>query len=206
MAKLNTIEMPEEQAKKLWKEYNEVIKKRKEKYLKDLKACYYQLSKGKKLIDIYAIMSKTKLDVNGEPRLAIARADWKEVFFNKRDTGTGVFSDQTKMHWDDTQKGEVGFPSQTFPNWKRKKDKDGNATSDIWRERISAGVPLIPAKFLPEGSLENYYILWEIKDWKEFIPPARDPFLLKRLTNNLFAVLAAWDITALERSIIAGKQ
>ncbi|KKL76663.1 hypothetical protein LCGC14_2042670 [marine sediment metagenome] len=56
---------------------------------------------------------------------------------------------------------------------------------------------------MPEGDLKNYYILWEVKLW-EILPEVKDPFLLKRISQNMFVILGAWDITELERAIIEG--
>jgi len=43
----------------------------------------------------------------------------------------------------------------------------------------------------------------EVEKWKPL--PPKDPILLKRLTPNLFGVLATWDLTNLERAIIRGR-
>lgn len=81
----------------------------------------------------------------------------------------------------------------------------------IKNKLIKTKVPVVPAQFLPRGKLDNYYILWEVEDWenipprKDPIPPRKDPILLKRISNNLFAVLAVWKLTKLEQSIIRGR-
>ena len=85
LQELPKITLPEEQAKKEWKKYCDVLKVRKEKYLKIMKDAHYQMSKGKELIDIYKIMKEVGLNENNQPRLAIARADLKLVYFQKRD-------------------------------------------------------------------------------------------------------------------------
>jgi hypothetical protein len=63
-------------------------------------------------------------------------------------------------------------------------------------------VPKIPASLRPKGDLNKYYILWEVEKWQA-VP--KDPYLLKRLTKNMFVILAGWDLTELERSVIAGR-
>ena len=45
------IKMPKEAAKEEWKKYNELLKKRKDKYLSDMKKAMYHLKEGKELID-----------------------------------------------------------------------------------------------------------------------------------------------------------
>jgi hypothetical protein len=69
---------------------------------------------------------------------------------------------------------------------------------------VETNVPVVPARLLkPLGeNLERFYILWEVKHWKA--APERDPTLLKRITDNMFAVFAVWNIIDLERSIVKG--
>ena len=57
---------------------------------------------------------------------------------------------------------------------------------------------------MPDGDLSGYYILWEVRDWKD-LPETKDPLLLKRITENLFVILGAWELTDLEQSIISGR-
>src|SRR5207253_8584714 len=62
-----------------------------------------------------------------------------------------------------------------------------------------AMVPIIPPHLRPADALSNYYILSEAH-WSP--EPPRDPFLLKRIDGFLFAVLAAWDLTEIERAVL----
>lgn len=66
----------------------------------------------------------------------------------------------------------------------------------------SALVPLVPAPIRPRGALDGYRILFEPK-W-EPVPPV-DPMLLKHLHGALYVVLAHWDLTPLERAVLAGR-
>lgn len=44
------------------------------------------------------------------------------------------------------------------------------------------------------------FILWEVDRW---IPePPRDPFLLKHIGAGLYAILAAWELTEIERAVM----
>jgi len=195
-----TITIPKEQAKSLYQDYLEVVKTRKEKYLKELKQVYYHLSKGKKVLDIYEVFKKSGVNKDGEPKLAIALANEKRVEFEKRELGSGRFITGTGKFW-------VELPTGTFPKWKRKWSTDnwqGKRRLQVVRPRISTKVPVVPAHLLPEGSLENYYILWEVSDWKP-MPVYKDPFLLKRINANAFVVLAEWDLTKVEQAIIRGR-
>ncbi len=211
---IQKIQMPKEKAKLEWKLYNDLIKKRHDKYLDDMKKCMYQLSKGRELIDIYKIMEKAGVSKEYQPKLAISRADWKEVFFHKKDSGRGFFSG-VKKSWYAKSEGDIDLPPETFIQWIRGTDdvnlKDGtvgklvkNQEWSIPHSQIKTKVPIIPAQLMPDGKLEDYYILWEVDKWEE-LPKQDDPILLKRITENLFVILGCWDLTDLEQSIISGR-
>jgi len=174
----------------------------------------YQLSQGKALIDINKVMEKAGVTKNYEPKLAIGKADWKEAHFHKKDSGRGFFSGSSK-NWFTKSDGDIDLPPETFVQWLRGKQeinlKDGTvgkidnaAEWAIPKAQIKTKVPIIPAQLMPEGKLSEYYILWEVDNWEE-LPKQDDPLLLKRITENLFVILGAWDVTALEQSIISGR-
>lgn len=70
-----------------------------------------------------------------------------------------------------------------------------------WR-RGEAVVPLVPLHLRPKHHLRNYWILWEA-DWKA-IP--HDPLLLRKLSGDLWLVLAAWDLTPVERAALENRR
>jgi len=191
------IKMPKEQAKEEWKKYVDVLKKRKEGYLKVMKQAMYQMKEGRELLDVYKVIKNAGLNENDEPKLVIARADLRNVRFEKQDEGAGMF------YMNSSSRDDVRLPQNSFKiHWKR---EDGEK-EDSWRienKRIQTKVPIVPIELLPEGDLSNYYILWETSDW-EVLPETKDPILLRRISENLFAILGTWDLTELEQSIIAG--
>jgi hypothetical protein len=201
LKEIHKIKMPKEQAKEEWKKYCEVLKKRKEKFLKIMKDAHFQMKEGRELIDIYKVMKQTGLNENNQPRLAIARADLKQVYFIKQDEGTGFFSAE-RSRWNG-QKDDVILPQNTFKtHWKRK-EGESESSWNIEHKELRTKVPIIPIEILPEGALSNYYVLWETNEWEE-LPETKDPLLLKRISENLFAILGSWDLTELEQSIISG--
>ncbi|MCK5293670.1 MAG: hypothetical protein KAJ49_03385 [Arcobacteraceae bacterium] len=190
--------IPKEQAKEEWKKYVQVLKKRKDNYLQVMKKAMYQMKEGRELLDIYKVMKQAGLNENNEPKLAIARADLQEVYFEKRDTGTGIFGTGQEYNSISWNKDKVSLPDNTFDiHWERKGEWS------IEKKIIKTKVPNVPIELLPEGDLSGYYILWETDEWKE-LPETKDPILLKRISENLFAILGTWDLTELEQSIIAG--
>ena len=192
--------IPKEKALKAWKEYLELLKNRDDEGAKVLKEAYYHASKGRKIIDIYQAMQNAGVNKDGWPQLAICRADGKEGMFRRRAKGAGLFHHEHLRRWDTGTRFSVLLPEGCFMDlpvdeWNREKDQR------------YATIPTIPAKYYPKGKLEKYYILWEVEEWyeKSQIPvPPIDPFLLKRLSPNLFVVLAEWDLTPLERAVIKG--
>ncbi len=195
MKGLKTITMAKEKAKKEWKTYSELLKKRKEKYLKEMKTAYWHLSKGRKIIDAYEVFKTTGISEKKEPRLAIAPADATKIYFKKWREGDGRFTTDERGNRNNSQ---VYLPEKTFPKWPY-------ARGSRWQlkdELITTTVPIIPAQLLPNGKLSRYYLLWEVEDWQS---APKDPILLKRLSRNLFTVLATWNLTKLERAVVMGR-
>ena len=199
-----TIKIDEEKAKEIYKDYLEIVKTRKEKYLKQLKQIYYHLSKGHQVLDIYEVFKESGVNKDGEPKLAICRADYRDCFFSKLPLGSGFFA---KYHstYRTSNKGAVILPSNTFPEWKTipEPNEFNKDREVIERQSLKTKVPICPAHLLPKGKLDNYYILWEVSEWNE-VPVVKDPFLLKRVNSNAFIVLAEWDLTSVEQAVIRG--
>lgn len=198
--------IPEDEAKEEWKKYNALLKTRSDRHLKIMKDSFYHAKEGRALINIFEVMKKAGLNEKNEPTLAISRADIHQVIFKKRDTGSGTF--EMEEGWN--RKGfntDVELPQEVFNvQWPRETKSDGS--QDRWRidkERIKAKVPIIPAELMPEGDLKNFYVLWEVQEWSE-LPEPKDPFLLKRISQNMFVILGAWDLTELEIAIMDGMK
>jgi hypothetical protein len=64
-------------------------------------------------------------------------------------------------------------------------------------------VPIVPPQLRPKHKIENYHTLWEVESWT-LVPP-RDPMLLRHLGGYLYAVLAVWDLTDLERAVLGTR-
>lgn len=205
LEKIHKIVMPKQQAKQEWKKYCDLLKQRQDKFLRIMKDSMYHAKKGRNLIDVYRAMKNAGLNEKSEPKLAICRADIRECIFERRDTGTGSFGIKATYGSID-YKDKIELPQNTFKiNWDRERGRDGKEISwSINKKLLKTKVPIIPIELMPEGKLENYYILWEVKSWEELPEAKKDPFLLKRISENLFAVLGAWEVTELEQAIIGG--
>jgi hypothetical protein len=153
----------------------------------EIERIYRQIAKGHQVISVEDAIRKAGVDELGRPKLAIMRADQKEVIC---DTG--------------------------YTDWVTFKNVYGSRAAEWcfripWRNRggpnrwqdSRALLPRIPPQFRPaHGDLSNYHLLWEA-DWTD-IP--RDPYLLKRLSKDAWVVLAAWDLTDVEVSVLRAQR
>jgi hypothetical protein len=65
---------------------------------------------------------------------------------------------------------------------------------------------MVPPDVMPARGcdLSKHFVLWEVENW-DAAPPI-DPILLRPIGGNLYAVVAQWDLTEVERMIIAGTR
>lgn len=62
-----------------------------------------------------------------------------------------------------------------------------------------AAMPLIHPSVRPKKLADDHYVLWEPETWTEARSlPDGDPYLLRRLYGDYFAVLASWELTETE--------
>jgi hypothetical protein len=193
MKGIKPIVIPRKIAREKWKEYIEASKVHGDAYIKELRGLYFHLKEDRKVIDIFEAFKFTGLNENNEPKLAIAKADSRYITFVKQTGKKGYFSEYRN-------KDNVLLPEGTF-NIEFPKHP-----TDRWsliNERIRTRVPIVPANKMPKkGKLGDYYIIWEVDKW-ENVP--KDPFLLKRISNNLFVIISSWQLTRLERALINGR-
>lgn len=183
-----------EAAKKLVDEYNATAKFR--SLLPEGKACLTtarQLKKGRRVIDLYRVFKTVSSDAKGRPALALANASWKWCYYRRE-------RDLAKFH------AENQSYSKTLKNCYRVPGTMMAGPVPISMQPAITGkavVPTIPPNLRPEGPLDQYHILFEAS-WED-VPT--DPILLKNIpgTNNLFVVLAHWDLTEIERAVLAGR-
>ena len=207
------LSLPQKQAEEEFNALKEAFKRnaklRKEAVNIDLYVALGHMSKhGKKIIEIWESFKKAGLNKDGDPRLAICRADGKRCYCLKVEDGSAVFSMKRLDRWSRVPRktyGDVKFPSKTF-QWQPKDPSRPIGTYNIKNQVVQCLVPIIPPKILikeVKARLKNYHILWEVEEWKP--TPPKDPILLKQLTPNLFGVLATWNLTPLERAVIRGR-
>lgn len=191
-------EVTQKEAAEQWKLYRDACKLNpKDAFSQDMKACYNQLKQGRKIIDMDETMKRGGLNMKGEPRLAVCRADALYCILYIKEDGTYRFTagqDRRKVYVDD-------FTTSIFPKLTSQQIKEKGG--DYWGLILRTVVPAIPPICKPKANLENYHVLWEVDEWK-IIPP-KDPYLLKRIHGNIFVVLAGWNLSELERAVMKGR-
>jgi hypothetical protein len=194
------ITMSKFQAREKYQEYRAALKTHNLPYLRELKDAYRQLSKGHGIIDAFKAFRLAGLNDDGEPRLALMPAHLTSAHFHKKEHG-GAYITTTEAQWSRVKHVMDFGPKFFCDKWATRKASWGGM--EIVRQHISCKVPIVPAHLLPKTALEKFHILWEVEKWNP--EPPKDPLLLRRLSVNVFAVVARWDLTELERSIINGR-
>jgi hypothetical protein len=149
-------------------------------------AIYKRIAQGKLIIRALASIAAAGLGADGLPKLAIMRADIPKVacacYFNE-------------IRFDAVHGNGRAF--QGYAKDRYFKVSMPGASSNT-RSRV-ASVPLIPVHLRPRKALGQYHVLWEA-DWNQY--PV-DPYLLRRFGQDAWVVVAAWDLTDVERAVMS---
>ena len=158
----------------------------------EIQRTYQLIARGEIIIKALESVVKAGVGEDGLPKLAIARADAKTCFLEYRhDGGARMAMDQWAQ--ENHRRRYVDFAPGSFPAPPPRKG---------WA-RVEAMVPLVPIDVRPRRGIENYHILWE-SIWQP-VPPV-DPMLLRRIGEaDLWVVCAAWELTEIERAVLAAR-
>jgi hypothetical protein len=181
--KVEQLQVDPTHARELWQKYQSHVN-RQTPADAEIAAIYKRLAQGKTVIRALESIRTAGLDTEGFPKLAICRADMTNCFWEPR-------------------QGRCTFGKR----WVRSNDKRTNVamdwpglTSEKWT--AEAIVPLIPVHLRPKRGMANYHILWEA-EWTKRYPV--DPYLLRRFGGDAWLVVAAWDLTDVERAVMSSR-
>jgi hypothetical protein len=190
--------MPKAAAKRKLQAVRKQLHRRADAEYQALESAYQAAAAGRPLISLSDAFATAPRDEKGRPRLAIARADRVQVHLRTSNERCdfraiargGSFWDGRSMRNPQYNVG-VAVPGMlsSVP--------DGYAL-----------VPIVPPDVRRSHSLETHFILWEVEQWSPTqigARPDRDPYLLKHLGGDLYAVIAEWDLTDIERAVMAGR-
>ncbi len=190
------LDEPRHVARAKYAEYMRAVKVRHSEEYEALKNGYRELSRGRQVIDIVATLKNAGTDHLNRPKLAVVRADAKLCWYQ-----FGKLRGQSRQ-WSAPDLPTFSMVSDWYPPKTKSVVVPRNTFQGKPQGTVRAVVPSIPPSLLPSGDLSNYHVLWEA-EW-ESIPV--DPMLLKHLGKSLYVVLAAWDLTPLERAVLRDAQ
>jgi hypothetical protein len=190
---LPTITMDREKAQEAFDQYRGSLLRRHNEEDAAIARGYKALARGTPLLKLSEALKRGGLDQDSLPRLAICRADAKWCWLRLDADGEAWFSMDPRFN-DYATRRYVHVPEGTFENVR-------TATSR-WNP-VRALVPIVPPPLRPRAALSNYHVLWEA-EWQRTAP--RDPALLRKLGGDLWAVVAVWDLTELERAVLSGRE
>ena len=159
----------------------------------EIQRTYQLIAQGRLVIRAVNSIIAAGLNDEGLPKLAIVRADVVSCRWKPNRWGGGEF--RCDVSWHARRRHHSRFlpiPNGTWPVQDRYLYKD-----------LVAQAPLIPIHLRPKRGLQNYHVLFEA-EWREVVPV--DPILLRRIgQSDLWVVCAAWDLTEVERAVLAGR-
>jgi hypothetical protein len=207
---LATIDMPVEEAQSAFEEYRAAVRERHDAEDEAIMRGYRVLARGQQVLRLSHTIraggvedkvfrgrwnSRNTVTVT-LPRLAVARANRTEVWTRGVDE-RGACTMQTKRDPHVNNRVDVvRFADETFEA----------GTTDEWGStpRIKAVVPNVPPRLRPRVGLGNFHVLFEA-EWGLDPEPPVDPALLRHIGGDLYAVVATWDLTELERAVLSGR-
>jgi len=162
---------------------------------------YRALARGHQVIDLPNVISRGGVfEETGLPRLAVATSNHEFVHVERSRDGGVTFQPEQWINprrRKDVYRCPVGtLPDMAYPN---------HLGWGLWGGRQRAMVPHVPPALRPVHSLDGYATLFEVDEWAPDPTAPVDPALLKHIGGDLYAVLATWDLSELERSVLNGR-
>jgi hypothetical protein len=209
------ITMPQAEAREKVAEYLRSVRDRHNAEDAAILRGYKALAKGHTVIDLPKVIRSGGVFQDGSvqqglPRLAVATASHEFVWVTRGRDGAVTFWPGVISSWGpnrisnqrrkDVYRCPVGTLSTEVPMV-----YDTRRGRNPWDGTYRAMVPHVPPGLRPVHSLDNYAVLFEVEEWAPDPHAPRDPALLKHIGGDLFAVLATWDLTPLEQSVLNGR-
>jgi hypothetical protein len=150
---------------------------------------YRVLARGGRLVDVNEALRHGGLNLAGQPKLAIARADAKQVRWTLSSPNC-VYWWHDRSHWSGQRASD---------RWRWVLNGVFNPQMCYYKGAVSAMTPLIPLPHRPKHDPSNYFLLWEA-NW--FPAPPCDPYLLRPITGSLMEIIAEWEVTPIELAAV----
>lgn len=206
-----TLAMPVEEAREKLEEYKNGLTLRNDEEYERLVRAYGALAKGTSLVVLSQVIAKAPRDEKLRPRLAIGRADRRQVHYERARNASAFETFSTRNGWRERSLDtllSVPVVEAFTPAYPRSQF----SPPDQWRDSTIQGyaiVPIVPPAVRGRRALNTHFILWEVERWADQrigSTPDRDPYLLQRIGDDLYAVVGEWDLTDVERAILADRR
>ena len=196
---LATIEMPKEEAEARYMKYRKRLETEQTQQDQRIAAGYRTLARGLPIIKLSESIKLGGFFDSGLPKIAIMRADsqdcWVRIEGPWNNRGALIYSSEDGASW--RNRGALVNATSVRVNVDPMPEAVGRRS---WNGHAIA--PIIPPEHRPKRNrLRFFHILWEVEEWD--LTPPRDPALLRWIGGDLWAVTAVWDLTELERAVLA---
>jgi hypothetical protein len=193
---LATIEMPVEAAQERLDAYaKQVAKERTAEDRKIIKG-YEAMVKGHSIIELSQSIQAGGFFDSGLPKIAVARATGKTCWVKTSGWEEAItYSSEEPDRWGNMA-NRGALVNDVTVRIRDQKIRRSNSGRTI--------MPMVPPEVRAEvgpDKLHRYHILWEVEEWTMIAP--RDPALLYWIAGDLWEVIALWDLTDLERAVLA---
>jgi hypothetical protein len=200
---LDTLVMDPKDAKERLDQYRKLVDGERTTEDEAIAAGYRAAARGLPVISLkaaFAAAGTMEVPVRGGtrgrtshlPRLAIARANAREVWVHQpwNDPAWLFRTDRNATNYGAlVGKKTVRVPAEI---------------PDGWHAAGKTIVPVVPPQHRPRRTrLHLFHILWEVDKWT--MEPPVDPALLRHIRGDLWSVVATWDLTPLERAVLAQR-
>ena len=157
-------------------------------------AIFTALAANKQVIDLERAIIDAGLDDHGHPRLAAMRANRQWCYLY---AGLDWHRPDWRAYLDfrSTQSGRRNADTVRVPRPDGMKNSYGAARSQV---------PIVPPQHRRRG-WKSMTVLWEVEEWAASPRPPADPILLRPLLGALYTVEAAWELTDVERMVLAQR-
>ncbi|MFL5580250.1 MAG: hypothetical protein ACJ8AO_07745 [Gemmatimonadaceae bacterium] len=206
-----TITMPRADAERALLKYRAGLRLRADEEYGEIARAYEVLAKGTPILNMAEVMRQAPRDERGRPRLAMARADRRQVMFG--------------WSWRHDSRATFDASSRGLPTWgniteaTRRNEGWGlfhsydigprpDSTNGGRELRGFALVPIVPPDVRGRRDLRKHFILWEVEAWADQrigAKPDIDPYLLQPLGGDVYAVVGEWNLTDVERMVLANR-
>jgi hypothetical protein len=198
---LATLKISPEEASAKLAEYTGLLAEERTREDEAIAAGYRAAARGLPIIRLSKAIADGGFFSNRMPKIAVVRADAQECFAHWDGNDTLVFSDGTDRR---NYGALVGEHTLRVPAERPAGILSPTRGAGYW-SRARTVVPIVPPHCRPRlRRLKNLHILWEVEEWKRAVPP-RDPALIRHIRGDLWSVLAAWDLTELERYVLSQR-